>query len=133
MYKISTMNPETTFSFFDSQCKFNLNIIHQNIQCLANKILNLDNVLVDEYNCDFLLLTEHWQNKDQLNAVKLCNFTLLDCFCRNVQKNGGVAVYKNKQFASDITVHSISDFCQEGILGCCCVELIYHKIISVVM
>ena len=133
MCKILAINPQRPLSFFDRQYKSILNIIHQNIQCLSNKILSLDNVLVDKYNCDFLLLTEHWQNRDQLNAMKLTNFALQDCFCRKTQKHGGVALYKNKQFSSEIIVHPINEYCVEGVMECCCIEVIHNKTIIVVI
>ena len=119
------------YSFFCAQD--NLNIIHQSIQCLANKILSLDNVPISKnYNCDILLLTRVWQNSDQLSAVKLSNFILKDSFCRKTLKHGGVALYMNTFFRSNTITHPVNEFC-EGVLECCCVELTYYKTFIVVM
>lgn len=91
-----------------------LTIFHQNIQCLGNKILNINNVF-NEYSCDILLVTEHWQNESQINVNKLSDFTLVNSYCRKTLCHGGVAIYKSNSFSSDVSVLLMDDFCLDGV------------------
>ena len=47
--------------FFVPQIKFDksITICHQDIQCMTNKILDLDIAFTGKNNCDFLLISEH--------------------------------------------------------------------------
>lgn len=67
---------------------------HQNVQCLSNKVLILD-VALEESKSDFLLLSEHWLNIDQLFQIRLSNFLLVSAFCRSILKHGGVAIFRS--------------------------------------
>ena len=105
-------------------------VLHQNIQCVSNKFLNLE--IFSKQDCDILLLTEHWQTIEQLNAIKLNNFTLINSYCRSSLKHGGVAMYQRDQAANNIELFPVNDFCKEGVLECCGVKLIRLKIIVLV-
>lgn len=96
--------------------KTQITIIHQNIQCIANKIMLINDSFV---NYDILLISEHWQKCDQLAEIKLANYELSNYYCREQSKNGGVAIYKNHNFSECTEKMDLKEFCCEGILECC--------------
>jgi hypothetical protein len=79
--------------------KKNLNICYQNIQCLHNKILLL-NELIDIRNFDLLTFSEHWQNKDNLKFIKFSNFELASFFSRENKIHGGTVIYAKQGIIS---------------------------------
>lgn len=82
----------------------------------------LDDIFSD-VNCDFLLISEHWQEKVNINILKLRNFTLCTSYCRVTMKHGGVAIYKNDNYIHDISVVNIESLNVEGIFECCCIRI----------
>lgn len=106
---------------------------HQNIQCLSNKVLVIDENFENNYQCDFLLLTEHWQREEKLNEIQLKNFSLCNSFCRSQLIHGGVAIYKKDNFICNIAKFNVNNFCVEGVMECCCVRLDSHKTVLVVI
>lgn len=48
-------------------------------------------------------------------------------------KHGGVAIYKRQSLQSTINIIPVLDFCREGILECCCIEIVSYKIILAVI
>lgn len=60
-------------SFFGQGCE--LTVCHQNVQCMSNKILLIDEVFNNDCYCDILFLTEHWQSPEKIKVLKLSNFT----------------------------------------------------------
>lgn len=69
-----------------------LNILHQNVQCISNKLCQLD-ILVEALNINLLVVSEHWLNQAQLDTCRIQNMDLLSSFCRKNSKHGGVAIY----------------------------------------
>ena len=67
-------------------------ILHYNIQCLRNKLHQLEAFLLDkEY--DILCINEHWLNKNEISCMTVCNYVNISGFSRVVRCHGGVAVY----------------------------------------
>nr|CAI5849764.1 unnamed protein product [Callosobruchus analis] len=89
------------------------------MQCLANKILSVDTT----FNYDFLLMSEHWLEEDQLSATKLKNYTLCTSYCRKKSIHGGVAIFIRDNLDIYYNVVDISEIAVEGIFECCCVFL----------
>lgn len=110
--------------------KSQISIIHQNIQCISNKVM-----LINENfkHFDILLISEHWQKKDQISEIKLANFKLLNFYCREWSNNGGVAIYKNDNFSENAEKIDLTEFCDEGVLECCGIKIASVKLILVVI
>ena len=74
-------------------CKF-VNIMPQNIQCLRNKIPELDILINNNIsNIDILCVTEHWLRKSEYSFYILPNYQLASIFCRTTHRGGGTAIY----------------------------------------
>lgn len=68
------------------------NIVHLNVQCLRNKMLEIEQLCVLE-EIDFLCVCEHWLKMGQANLYTPEGFTLGSIFCREISKNGGAAIF----------------------------------------
>ena len=81
-----------------------VSIMHQNIQCIRNKIIDLNIFLnTDLDNVDIVCFSEHWLNEHEYTSLVIPNYNLAGIYCRKVHKNGGVAIlvknsisFKNK-------------------------------------
>lgn len=69
-----------------------MSIIHQNVRSVNNCVDLLINV-VQEHSPHFLCLTEHWLTKDQINALRLCDYKLVSSYCRGPSERGGAAIF----------------------------------------
>jgi hypothetical protein len=72
----------------------NSKIIHLNVRSLAGKVDMLD-IFLSEAMPDVFIVTEHGLTQENLNSVKLNNYTLLASYCREENIMGGVAIYGN--------------------------------------
>lgn len=62
--------------------------MHQNVQCLTNKVSLLDKIISDFYLV-FVSLTEHWLVKKSLNIIsKLCDMNLAASYFRSTSIMG---------------------------------------------
>lgn len=86
-----TEQHEMTLQFNEQD---NLNILHQNIQCLRNKTLDLE-LYINTMNVipDILCLTEHWLVEDEVEFVKLQNYRMVSCFARQKSIHGGSCIF----------------------------------------
>lgn len=103
--------------------------MHQNIQCLSNKILPLE-VTLAKNNIDILLLTEHWLLNDQIKSINMSNYFLASSFTRSNSIHGGTAIF----CISDkyvIKTRSVDQFCIEGVFECSCIEITNLNIIVI--
>ena len=66
--------------------------VHLNIQCISNKIPQLE-VLLNKEKPQFLLLSEHWMSPDQAAVTGFPGYRLLSHFCRTSSIHGGVAIF----------------------------------------
>lgn len=114
-----------------SDIKNIFNIMHQNVQCLSNKILQIE-VILANYNVDVFLATEHWQTREQISLLTISNYTLYSFYCREITSHGGTAIYLKKGL-TDVKMRNLSEYCKEGILECSCIELVNRNIITVVI
>lgn len=105
--------------------------MHQNVQCISNKILQIEVILV-EYNVDVFLATEHWQSKEQISTLTVSNYTLQSFYSREVTSHGGTAIYLRKDL-TNVKKRNVKDYCREGILECSSIELINCGIIIIVI
>lgn len=79
-----------------------MSIIHQNVQCLNNKVEDLE-VFLDGEGCDVLCLTEHWYTHNNIESVGVAGFSLLSHFSRQSGIHGGAAIFVNRLVSSSDT------------------------------
>ena len=104
-----------------------VNIFFQNIQCLKNKISELD-LLNSEINPSVICLAEHWCSEDQLNKINLDGYVLKSSFCRSRLKCGGVSIFtKNNLLTSELKINQ--NLIKEKDFEICAIELIDQKTI----
>nr|CAH7732166.1 unnamed protein product [Callosobruchus chinensis] len=67
-------------------------IIHQNVQCLNNKLIELE-LFLSKLNCDIFCVSEHWANPQQMMSLYIENYVLGSSYCRTVYGHGGTCIY----------------------------------------
>lgn len=100
-----------------------MSLLHQNIQCISNKILPLE-MSLKNLDIDILLLTEHWKHTDELNCIHLSNYDLAANFCRKEKIHGGSAIYVKRNNAFKYKEVSCNNISGEGIMEACMIELV---------
>lgn len=84
--------------------KEGISVVHINIQCISNKILELDHFLVENETIKIVCISEHWLKFEQKKHCTLNDFKLISCYCRPFIKNGGACIFiHNSLSAVDIT------------------------------
>jgi hypothetical protein len=72
-------------------------VLHQNVQSLKSKMLELDVLLQDELRyVNVLCFTEHWQREQQIGYINFTQFELANPFCRVTSGHGGACIYVKK-------------------------------------
>lgn len=98
-----------------------IRVLHQNVQCLSNKISELKVILV-EYNIDVLVLGEHWQSYAQLQEISFSNYCLVSAFCRDMCHHGGAAIYIRTALRC-VERADIKQLSIRNIIECCAIEV----------
>lgn len=125
------MKKKQQISFFSKTHTRSIKILHQNIQCISNKLRQLE-VLIDDLEIDFLLISEHWLTKESLELCTIENMNLLNYFCRINSRCGGVCIYGISSISYNYRRLSFLDkFCVEGIFECCGVDIFCYNIILI--
>jgi hypothetical protein len=74
-------------------------VLHQNIQSMRNKLLDLDLALKSRVqNVDVLCFTEHWIKGDYLTIIQIDQFKLVSHFGRKNHNHGGSCIYVKKRY-----------------------------------
>lgn len=74
---------------------------------------------------EFLAITEHWQDQEQLSAYNMQEYMLISSYCRSRNKHGGSAIYVRNCLAvncksrDDIVQMSISQILECSALEYC--------------
>lgn len=84
-----------------------INVLHQNVQCIRNKIEALE-LLLDDNDIDIVCITEHWLKTFEVNAVVINNYSVSSIFCRSEFKNGGVAILHRTSNLENMSVKELS-------------------------
>ena len=73
-------------------------VLHQNIQCLKNKTLELE-VFLDgmEREPDFLCFSEHWMAPGEDEYVKINKYKLISSYSRKDMQHGGVCIFGRQE------------------------------------
>lgn len=109
-----------------SEC---LNICYYNIQCLRNKINNVE-IIANQSNFDVICLTESWLQNDEVEIFNVVNFNIASFYCRTLSNHGGVIIYlkRNIKFR---TVNYFDFLCEEKHFECAAVQLTNENILIV--
>jgi hypothetical protein len=74
--------------------RLNLSVLHQNIQSISNKQIDIDLVLKSSLkNIDVLCFTEHWLKEDYLKLILINQYKLVSYFSRKNYNHGGSCIY----------------------------------------
>jgi exonuclease III len=76
----------------------NLSVLHQNVQSISNRQIEIDLVLKSSpKNIDVLCFTEHWVKEDYLKLIKIDQCKLVSYFSRKNYNHGGSCIYVKKK------------------------------------
>lgn len=98
----------------------------QNIQCLTNKIDDL-NVFLSDSHCDvdIIVINEHWLSPDNYHLYPLDGYDLCAKYLRQKHIHGGVAIFtrnniktKERLDIQSFTIEFIVEFCAIEIINC---------------
>lgn len=109
----------------------NISVFYINIQCLHNKILEL-NMFLSGHDYDILCFSETWSREDQACHIHINNYELATYYSRSNFIHGGVAIYvktgvefKPCEFSNDYCDELNFEICAielrktKSIIGCC--------------
>lgn len=104
-------------------------LFHQNIQCLRNKVGELE-VYIDSQKDrpDVICLTEHWMTEEEIKFIKIQGYQLKSFFTRKERQHGGSCIFVNDNLKFD-SVQEIELLSVEYQLECACVKSKGRKII----
>lgn len=92
--------------------------MHQNVQCLSNKVAVLEFELYNRL-IDIVCITEHWQSYDSISAMNLDGYNLVTSFCRQKSIHGGSAIYVANKHMPFCKKMDLNRFCSEFEFECC--------------
>ena len=79
-----------------------LTVLHQTVQSISNKVIELDLVLKSsQKDIDVLRFTEHWVKEDYLKLIQLEQYKLVSYFSRKKYGHGGSYLYVNKRICAN--------------------------------
>lgn len=71
--------------------KNNFSIYHLNVQCIRNKVSDLEVVFKDN-SLDCICINEHWLSMDELELCRIAGYKIISGFCRTSMIHGGVCI-----------------------------------------
>lgn len=99
-------------------------IMCQNIQCLSNKIDDL-NVFLEDADMDIIVMCEHWLLPENYQLFALEGYELRAKFLRQNHEHGGVAIFvknhiktKERLDIQALTVEFVVEFCAIEVTKC---------------
>jgi hypothetical protein len=82
--------------------KSKLSILHQNIQSIGNKNIEVDLALKSDLkDIDVLCFTEHWLKEDYLKLIHIDQYELVSYFSRTQHNHGGSCIYVVKNICTN--------------------------------
>ena len=76
----------------------NLSVLHQNVQSISNKQIEIDLILKSSLkNIDVLCFTEHWVKEDYLKLIQTDQYKLVSYFSRKNYNHGGSCINVKKK------------------------------------
>lgn len=77
---------------------------------------------IQDNECHFLAISEHWLNQDQLISYSLPGFLLVSSFCRPLNRHGGTAIFIRDYFKRFFVRTDICKLSAQYIFECCAVQ-----------
>ena len=80
-----------------------LSVLHQNIQSISNKEVEINLVLKSRLkNTEVLCFTEHWVKADYVNLIQTDQHKLVSHFSRQMYDRGGFCIYVKRKKVSGL-------------------------------
>lgn len=107
-----------------------INIIHQNIQCVRNKILELEIFIESlEEIPDLVCLTEHWLSKEEEHFFKIEHYHVVSCCSRVTSVHGGSCILVRDTLQDFEDVPFIKDMSVECEIEISCIMSKIRKLV----
>ena len=108
-----------------------LSILHQNIQSIGNKQIEVDLVLKSDLkDIDVLCFTEHWLKEDYLKLIHIDQCKLVSYFSSKQHNHGGSCIYVGKNICTK-NLNSFQDISAEKDFEVSAIELVDYNYIIV--
>lgn len=125
---INTVQVNTTSSHNDRDY---FNIIHQNIQCITNKLQKIELFLATvTKTIHVLAITEHWLDAGRVPFVSLHGYRVASCYVRQVRSHGGSCLFVREGIEylerDDLRRRSV-----ESVIECSAIEVKHSKLIII--
>ncbi|XP_031358058.1 uncharacterized protein LOC116181770 [Photinus pyralis] len=100
----------------------NLEILHINIQCLTNKLIEFESFICDK-SYDIICISEHWFTDCRiLENLIIDKWQVTSLFCRTKMVHGGVLIFSKKDRIATALTH-INNASIELHCEVCCIQL----------
>lgn len=96
--------------------KFNFKVLHQNLQCIKNKIEDLE-VFLSEEDPNVACITESWCNDDDINYIRLLDYSTAGYYNRKKSIHGGVMILI-KNSLNFVAIPECNNLSMEKIFEC---------------
>lgn len=101
-----------------------LRVVHQNMQCIKNKLQALE-IFLNDCKPNIFAVTEHWLDDAEISGFgSFCGYTLVSFFTRKMLEGGGVAIfvkeatcYRTLEWVSDCSIEKVIEICGVTIKG----------------
>lgn len=101
-----------------------LRILHINIQCLRNKIYEV-NMLLKENKFNLVCFNEHWLKPCEMALLHINGFSAISSFCRTTHIHGGVSIFADNRLNCTPLSIDIDNLCEE--INCEISGLLYQN------
>lgn len=91
--------------------KRSLTVFHINIQCISNKVDQINSIPDIAIRSGVLCFSEHWMSEADLKLIKINGFQLVSFFCRKNHQHGGVSIFLNNNIDAESIF--LNKFCDE--------------------
>lgn len=108
-----------------------MSILHQNIQCLRNKVDEVD-IFINgmEMKPEIICFTETWLKAEEADFIKIEGYEKRACFCRVEMQHGGASIF-SKESTMVEPVDEIKKLTIEGQIECVAVKSVSNKLLVV--
>lgn len=98
-----------------------LYLLHQNIQSLKNKTLDVELVVGELKNKPKVLcFTEHWCTAEELQCLKIDGYHLVASYTRSVGTHGGCCLFVTDDLENKVECYDLRQDCEDFNFECAC-------------
>lgn len=116
-------------AILSSNKKFHL--LHQNIQSLRNKTLELEAFIETlEEKPHILCFTEHWLQKDEAEVLPIEGYKMVSAYCREISEKGGACIYTKEGYSFE-EEKCITEKSVEGQIELACAKDVILKLLVI--